>query len=216
MFKAIREDFRRGGRSLFQRIKEIFFNPAMWALFGYRIRRSIAERLPRPVRWIMAPITIPLQLCLELLTGIQLSTAARIGPGLYLPHLGTIVVGSRSEIGSHCTIAHNVTIGHAGGGTRGGGNPVIGNRVYIGPGAIVIGPITIGDDVLIGAGAVVVKSVTSRGVVAGNPARQLGLAGSFDLIDYPGMETDQARVESLAIARSAKTKDAATNSEGVQ
>jgi serine O-acetyltransferase len=199
MFDSIRHDFRRGGRSFYARLKEALLNPAMLAVFGYRLRWWVKDKFPRPVRWILAPITIPTQLALEILTQIHLSTTAKIGPGLNLPHLGTIVIGSGSVVGQNCTIAHGVTIGHAGGRSRTGADyPVIGDRVYIGPGAIVIGPITIGNDALIGAGAVVVKSVPPRGVVAGNPARLLGMTGSFDLIEYPGMENDFNRTSAMA------------------
>ncbi len=47
----------------------------------------------------------------------------------------------------------------------------IGDRVTIGAGAIVLGPITVGDDAVIGAGAVVVDDVPDGAVVVGNPAR---------------------------------------------
>jgi serine O-acetyltransferase len=179
----------------------------MWAVFGYRFRRWVADTFPRPIRWLLAPATIALQVALDVLTKAQLSSGARIGPGLYLPHLGTIVIGSGCVIGRNCTIAHNVTVGHAGGGARGGGNPTIGDRVYIGPGAIVIGPIAVGDDALIGAGAVVVKSVPPSGVVVGNPARLLGLAGSFELIEYPGMDSDPARIAALAATKEPAARD---------
>ncbi|QJW98066.1 serine O-acetyltransferase [Frigoriglobus tundricola] len=201
MFSAIRQDVHRCGRSAPARLREVLFNPSMWAVFGYRLRRWVAVTLPRPLRWALAPVVMPLQLGLDVLTMVQLPTAARIGPGLYLPHLGAIVVGSGCVVGRNCTIAHNVTIGHAGGRSRSGaGNPVIGDRVYIGPGAILIGPITVGDDALIGAGAVVVKSVPPGGVAVGNPARLIGRSGSFDLIEYPGMETDPARTAAHAAA----------------
>jgi serine O-acetyltransferase len=192
-------DFRRCGATTFARIKEAMFNPAMWAVFGYRIRRRIAVSFPRPIRWILVPLTIPLQITLQVLTQVQIPAATSIGPGLLLPHSGAIVIGSGSVLGRNCTIAHNVTIGHGGGRSRTGvGNPAIGDRVYIGPGAIILGPITIGDDALIGAGAVVVKSVPPGGVVVGNPTRLLGRTGSFDLIQYPGMESDPARIAALA------------------
>ena len=138
-------------------------------------------------------------LFVQVTTGITLPARASIGPGLYIPHTGYIVVNSRAVIGSNCTLAHGVTIGHgAGGRKRGGGSPVVGDRVYIGPGAAIIGPITVGDDVLIGVGAIVTRSVPPRGVVAGNPARLLSRHGSFELIEYPGMDSDPARVASLA------------------
>jgi serine O-acetyltransferase len=198
MFPDIRQDLRRCGRTVPERVREVVYNPPVWAVFGYRFRRWAAS-LPRPLRWPLAVLTIPAHVGVELLTHIQLSVRAEIGPGLYLPHSGTIVVGTGSVVGRNCTIAHNVTIGHAGGRTRSAsGSPVIGDRVYIGPGAIIIGPITVGNDALIGAGAVVVKSVPPRGVVVGNPAKLLGRSGSFDLIEYPGSDTDPGRAESLA------------------
>ena len=80
---------------------------------------------------------------------------------------------------------------------EGAGGPVIGNRVYVGPQAIVVGKITIGDDVLICPGAVVLRSVPSRAVVMGNPARVVSHEGSFDHIKYDGMETDPERIASL-------------------
>jgi serine O-acetyltransferase len=109
------------------------------------------------------------------------------------------MVGSHVVIGRHCTLTQGVTIGHAGGGSHTTDkNPVIGDRVYIGPGAIIIGPITIGNDALIGAGAVVTRSVPDRGVAVGNPARVISHKGSFDLISYPGMEQDEERIAALA------------------
>ena len=202
MFAAIRQDIRRCGATPFARLKEVLLNPSIWAVFGYRHRRWVSTTFPKPIRWLLAPWTIPLQLGMDILTKVQLPAAATIGPGLYLPHLGTIVIGSGCTVGGNCTIAHNVTIGHAGGRSRTGGNPVIGDRVYIGPGAIVIGPITIGNDALIGAGAVVVKSIPPAGVVVGNPARLLGLTGSYALIKYPGMESDSARVTAIQLSAS--------------
>lgn len=195
MIRAIRQDLHRCGSSSFQKLREVLVNPAIWALFGYRLRRWLFERLPR-ARWVFAPFTIPLGVGLELLTHVQLAVAAKIGGGLYLPHLGCIVVGSGSTVGQNCTIAHGVTIGHRGGRNRSShaGNPVIGDRVYVGPGAMILGPIQVGDDALIGAGAVVVESVPRCGVVAGNPARLLGLSGSFDLMEYPGLETGPVHV----------------------
>jgi serine O-acetyltransferase len=165
--------------------------------------------MPRPVRWMLNVPAVLAQLFAEVTTGIQLPTSAAIGPGLYIPHTGCIVVSSRAVIGRHCTIAHGVTIGHGGGGCKpSGACPVIGDRVYMGPGSIIIGPITIGDDALIGAGAVVIRSVLPRGVAVGNPARVISRAGSFDLIEYPGMGDDPARGRSLAeVGRSASIED---------
>jgi serine O-acetyltransferase len=154
------------------------------------------------LRLVLNILAAMVQVVVEVITHVTLPVSVEIGPGLYIAHTGYIVVGSKARIGSHCTLTQGVTIGHAGGGEQDrSGCPTIGDRVYIGPGAILIGPITVGDDALIGAGAVVTRSVPPRGVMAGNPARLLSRRGSFDLISYPGMENDPARRASWIEAR---------------
>jgi serine O-acetyltransferase len=93
---------------------------------------------------------------------------AQIGPGMCSYHgFATIIIAER--IGADCLFAQQVTVGY----DDRGGCPIIGERVRIGAGAIVIGPITIGDDAVIGAGAVVVKDVPPGTVVGGVPARAI-------------------------------------------
>ena len=199
MFNHLRADFARCGDSFFSRFKEVITNPAMWAVGQYRFQRWVRQSFPRPVRWVLTVVTIPSSVLAQVLTQIQISPAVDVGPGLYLPHTGHIVIGSGTTIGSNCTIAHGVTIGHGGGGNSPASkNPRIGDRVYIGPGAILIGDIDIGCDALIGAGAVVIRSVPDRAVVVGNPGRIISRGGSFKLIDYPGMDEDPGRSESLS------------------
>ncbi|WP_285768128.1 DapH/DapD/GlmU-related protein [Peribacillus sp. SI8-4] len=88
------------------------------------------------------------------------------GPGLCLAHWGSIVVHKSTEVGENCKIHSAVNIG-----IKKGKCPVIGNNVYIGPGAKLFGGITIGDNVKIGANAVVNKDVPSNVTVVGIPAR---------------------------------------------
>jgi serine O-acetyltransferase len=119
--------------------------------------------------------------------GISIPFTTRIGPGFYIGHFGGIVVSDGAEIGRNCNISHGVTIGASNRGQRAGA-PVIGDDVYIGPGAKVIGGIRIGDDVAIGANAVVTHDVPSGSVVAGVPARVVSSEGSVGYInrtDYP-------------------------------
>jgi serine O-acetyltransferase len=202
MFEHIRRDFWRCGDNLRERLREVLLNPGMWAVLGYRYRRwACTTRLPRLLRWPFTLGALVVQVGAEVLTGVQLSAAADIGPGLYIPHSGTTVVGSGSVIGRDCTLAHGVTLGHRGGGQERSqaGGPVIGDRVYIGPGSAILGPITVGADAVIGVGAVVTRSVPARAVVAGSPARVLSSGGSFELIRYPGMDNDPERLASLAL-----------------
>jgi serine O-acetyltransferase len=207
MFHDLKKDLGRSGSTAAAILRETVSTPGMWAVIGYRFRRSIYKsRVVRPFRWVLSFAAMILQIFVESLTCIQLPGSAVIGAGLYLPHTGYIVVASRAVIGRNCTIAQGVTIGHGGGAGKSLNDcPVIGDRVYLGPGAILIGSITVGDDALIGAGAVVTRSVPPRGVVVGNPARIIARTGSFELISYPGMDQDSARNASLAELRRASS-----------
>lgn len=96
---------------------------------------------------------------------------AKIGTGTRLGYGGLgVVIHKDAIIGNNCLISQNVTIG--GTGTK-IGVPVIGNRVHIGAGAKVLGPIRVGDGAIIGANAVVLFDILPNMVVGGIPARVL-------------------------------------------
>jgi len=109
--------------------------------------------------------------------GISISPDTRIGKGFYIGHFGGIVVNTHVVIGDNCNISQGVTLGQSNRGAK-AGCPVIGNNVYIGPGAKVIGRIHVGDDVAIGANAVVVDDVPPGVSVGGVPARVISDKGS--------------------------------------
>lgn len=92
----------------------------------------------------------------------------KIGKGFFIGHFGTIVVNNDAIIGENCNIAHNVTIGVTRRGSK-TGVPVIGNNVWMGTGATLVGKITIGNNVLIAPGAYVNFDVPDNSVVIGNP-----------------------------------------------
>jgi len=89
-----------------------------------------------------------------------------IGPGFFIQHGFVTAIGAE-KIGENCWVNPGVTIGYK----NEKGIPTIGNNVYIGAGAKILGPLTIGDNVIVGANAVVTKSVPSNCTVAGIPAR---------------------------------------------
>lgn len=98
------------------------------------------------------------------------------GPGLSLAHLGSIIINGNSRLGSNCRIQTGVTIG-----TTNGSNeaPKIGNNVFLGDGAKIIGKISVADNVAIGANAVVVNSITEKCTSWGGvPAKKISNKGS--------------------------------------
>jgi serine O-acetyltransferase len=91
---------------------------------------------------------------------------AEFGPGFVLVHAHGVVINGAVRGGSGVLIEHQVTIG-----AEGGQSPTLGDRVFVGAGAKIIGPVRVGDGARIGANAVVVKDVEPHTTVVGVPAR---------------------------------------------
>lgn len=102
--------------------------------------------------------------------GLEFSTNATIDGGLYLCHPYNITVGNGTVLGKNCCLYKGCTLGVAYRGARIGA-PRLGNSVFVGINATVIGAITIGDDVLIAPNAYVNFDVPSHSIVIGNPGR---------------------------------------------
>lgn len=93
--------------------------------------------------------------------------ADHIGPGLFIQHgLGTIVTAE--SIGHHCWINQQVTVGHTA-----HGRPTLGDRVRIGAGAVVLGPVTVHDGATVGANATVMHDVPAGTTVVAPLATEL-------------------------------------------
>lgn len=114
--------------------------------------------------------------------GIFISPATEIGSGFFIIHCGGIIVSEHAKIGKNCNISHEVTLGK---GNRGKneGFPTLGDNVYIGPGAKIVGAVTIGNNVAIGANCVVTKDVPDYAVVVGVPGRVISDKGSEGYIN---------------------------------
>ena len=100
--------------------------------------------------------------------GLEISPTTQIGVGLYLGHAYSITINSRTVIGNNCNLHKGIVIGQQNRG-RLKGTPTIGNNVWIGINAAIVGKITIGDDVLIAPNSFVNCDVPSHSVVFGNP-----------------------------------------------
>ncbi|MCI8384074.1 MAG: serine O-acetyltransferase [Clostridia bacterium] len=91
-------------------------------------------------------------------TGIEIHPGAKIGRRLFIDHGMGIVIGETATIGDDCVIYHNATLGGTGK-DKNKRHPDLGNRVMVGAGAKVLGPIQIGNDVKIGANSTVLKNI---------------------------------------------------------
>ncbi len=106
----------------------------------------------------------------RLLTGIEIHPGATIGRRFFIDHGMGVVIGETSEIGEDVLMYQGVVLG----GTsleKAKRHPTIGNKVVLGTGCIVLGPIVVGDGARIGAGSVVVRDVPAGATVVGVPGR---------------------------------------------
>lgn len=166
MFQHLREDvtcvFNRdpAARNLWDVLTTY---PGVHAILWYRVANWLWRKgLKWLGRWLA---TIA-----RWFTGVEIHPAATIGRRVFIDHGMGVVIGETAEIGDDCTLYHGVTLG----GTswqEGKRHPTLGQRVVVGAGAKILGPIVVGDDARIGSNAVVVKDVPAAKTVVGIPGR---------------------------------------------
>ncbi|NNN14891.1 MAG: serine O-acetyltransferase [Acidimicrobiaceae bacterium] len=145
------------------RLEVVLLYPGFHALVMHRIAHALWERGYKfPARTISA--------LTRTWTNVDIHPGANLGPGLFIDHASGVVIGETAETGEDVTIFHGVTLGGRGF-DRGKRHPTLGDRVTVGAGAKILGPLFIGDDSRIGANAVVVKPVPSNSVVVGIPGQ---------------------------------------------
>lgn len=169
---------RGGGRAW----KCVLVEPGLWASLEYRLEAAVyrsrrSALLRKPAMWLL----ILWRRLVQMATGISLPCTASIGPGLHIPHAGTIVLHARTVLGADCCLTQGVTIGVSGIGER-RGVPRIGDRVYLAANAVVVGPIRVGDDVVVGANSLVNRDVPDHCTVLGVPAVVVNQRGSEDYL----------------------------------
>ena len=111
------------------------------------------------------------------LTGVEIHPGAEIGESFFMDHGTATVIGETVKIGKNCTLFHNVTLGGTGkhSGKR---HPTLGDNVYVGTGATILGPVKIGDNVMIGAETfIIMHDVPNNCTVVGVPAKIVKMNG---------------------------------------
>lgn len=111
--------------------------------------------------------------------GINLGDGSNISPGVYLGHAYGINVNPNARIGPNCNLHKGCTIGQENRGKRKGA-PILGERVWVGSGATVVGKIKVGDDVLIAPNSYVNRDVPSHSIVIGNPCTILSATNATE------------------------------------
>ncbi len=137
--------------------------PGVHAVWGHRV----AHRL-----WTGGHLFAgrALSMVFRLLTGVEIHPGAELGPGLFIDHASGVVIGETAEVGRDVTLYHGVTLGGRSL-AKGKRHPTLEDRVVVGSGAKILGPVTIGHDTQVGANAVVLESMPAHSVVVGVPAK---------------------------------------------
>ena len=163
-------------------------NPGAVAVMDYRFG-AWARRVRVPIlRQVLVLIAMVLHKTVEIVIGVEISTRAEIGPGLVV-HTTHGVFIAETRIGRNCVVQHGVAITH--------GVRSIGDNVYFGPGAKVIGRAAIGNNVRVVANSVVMTDVGDNLTVVGVPARirwrnRAARAAAAVTSILPGRDTDGA------------------------
>lgn len=169
MLENIKADFDRTNYFRKKTTKPAIFNILFRAFQDSGFRAVFFYRLGRWFRLRkMGPIAAVIERLMRHLSHCWVSTLADIGPGFAIAHVCGIIIPPDAVLGKNCDIRQNITIGGSYGKRRSDGtfNPVIGDQVSIGAGAVVIGPIEIGSNTIIGANAVVTTNIPENSVVA--------------------------------------------------
>lgn len=161
MFENIREDWRTYQGKLSRQ--------GLWVMWVYRFGQW---RYTIQIRWLRMPFSFLYKLLfvfIQILTGVELPCEVKVGKRFIIEHAGCIIISGDAVFGDDVIIRQGVTVGLKNTGVR--GSPIIGDRVDIGAGAKLLGPIHVGDDAIIGANAVVVRDVPPFSMALGIPAK---------------------------------------------
>ena len=152
-------------------LEAVLCHTPLHGVWLYRIAHFLHTRVRLPIIPRLLSVTA------RFWAGVEIHPGARIGKNFFIDHGTGVVIGETVEIGDNCVMFHNVTLGGTGK-HRGKRHPTIGNNVFIGTGATLLGPITVGDNAKIGANSfIVMHDVPDDCTVIGTPGRIVRLHG---------------------------------------
>jgi serine O-acetyltransferase len=150
--------------------KQLWLNPAVWAISCYRLGNWL--HVTKPFILLRVPLKllsfIANKWC-EVFMEMCIDPQASIGGGLYIGHIGGVHINPGAILGRNCDIAHRVTIGASAMGRQ--GIPTLGDNVYIGTGATLVGKIKVGSNAKIAANTLVMSNIPEGATVMGVPGR---------------------------------------------
>jgi serine O-acetyltransferase len=150
--------------------------------FFLRLCTYFLQGKSNPLKKIAYRINFEIMRQVGIRFGITIFPDINIAPGFYIVNHGNIFINSETIIGKNCNISQGVTIGPTKRGDK-KGSPIIGDNVFIGPGALVIGRVKVGNNVAIGGNSVVTRDVPDNAVVVGNPGVIVSFGGAQDYIN---------------------------------
>ena len=121
------------------------------------------------VRIPLKAVSLVLNKLCEVVMEMCIDPMATIGEGLFIAHIGGVHINPEATLGKNCDIAHRVTIGTSAMGRKGA--PVLGDEVYVGTGASIVGKIRVGSRAKIAANTLVMTNVPEGATVMGVPGR---------------------------------------------
>ncbi|WAZ26394.1 serine O-acetyltransferase [Streptomyces cinnabarinus] len=172
-------------------VVDVLLYPGLWAIWSHRL----AHRLYR----LGVPL-VPrlLSQLARALTGIEIHPGAVIGRRCFIDHGMGVVIGETAVVGDDVMLYHRVTLGGTGWWTdtkTAKRHPTVGDRVVLGVGATVLGPIHVGHDTIIGAHALVLRDVPARSRVHAAPASATARPGGTATPTHAGFLTPAEKKE---------------------
>jgi len=111
--------------------------------------------------------------------GYEIPVPTRFGKGIFINHMGNVIINPLAVIGDNFTTNGSLVIGQTNRGNK-KGVPTLGNNVWVGNGAVIVGKVNIGNNVMIAPNAYVNFDVPDNSVVIGNPGQIIAKENATD------------------------------------